>query len=145
LIENWADALERGDEALQEKIEAEMPFVISLKNLGFDDFAILAECAEGDAVAPGKSVGEEDLVKAVSEKEGPWITAFRQPIIEAIAKIPRVDRSLLQRWVRAVTQYRGGSEADKQSLLSAENARTLRDMCRLAIKEQAGVFNCFYG
>jgi hypothetical protein len=144
LIDKWADALEQRDESLQQKIEAEMPRFLTLKNLSDGDVSILAACTKGDAVDSVKAVGQHDLVRAISEEEGPWITAFRKPTIEAIAKL-RVGKPLLQRCVRAIAQFHGGTEAEYRKLLTAKVAGTLKDMCRLAVKKRLGVFTCFHG
>ena len=144
VIERWADALEQQDEDLQETIEDEMARSIGLKNVGQDEFNILAHCVAGDNVDTVKAVGEVDLVRAVSEEEGPWVIAFRQPAVEAIAGMV-VDPSLLQRWVKAVAQFNGRDEVDWQKTLTAHMAKSLKDICRCAVNERLGVFTCFYG
>src|SRR5262245_5438980 len=143
LIERWADALEQQDEDLQGQIEAEMPRSLPLKNLGDDDVNILAWCARGEDGDVVEAVGEIDLVKAVSE-EGPWVSTFRQPAVAALAKM-RVGPALVRRWVQAVAQFHGETEDYYRELLTADTARALKDLCRLAVKERLGVFVCFHG
>jgi hypothetical protein len=144
LIDRWADALEQQDEDLQQQIEAEMPRFVSLNNLGQEDFNMLALCAFGDDGDPVEAVGDVDLVKAISEEEGPWIMAFRQPAVEAIAKM-KVDEPLLHRWVQTVAQFNGRKEAFCREILTADAANTFKEMCSLAVKKRLGVFTCFYG
>lgn len=141
LIDQWADALEQQDEALQEKIEAKMPRVVTLKNLGPDDFNLLARCVEGDSAV---AVGDVDLVRAVNEEEGPWVMALCPPAIKAVARMV-VDESLLRRWVKAVAEFHGRKEAHCREVLTADAAQTLQEMCQLAVKKRLGVFTCFYG
>jgi transposase-like protein len=144
IIERWADALAQQDEELQQKIEAEMPRFVTLKNLGQDDFNMLSQCVEGGTVDTVRAVGDVDLVKAVSEEEGPWVMAFRRPAIEAIARMD-VNESLLQRWVKAVAEFNGRKEEHCRETLTADAAKTLKEMCPLAVKDRLGVFTCFYG
>lgn len=141
LIDKWADALEQQDEARQEKIEAKMPRMATLKNLGQDDFNLLARSVDGGSVV---GVGDVDLVRAISEEEGPWVMALCQPAVRAVARMV-VDESLLQRWVKAVAEFHGGKEAHCREILMAEAAETLKEMCQLAVKKRLGVFTCFYG
>jgi hypothetical protein len=143
-VERWAKALAAGDEELQERIEAAMPRLVTLKNLGQDDFTILARCAAGGGVDVVEAAGAIDLVRAISPDEGPWVMAFRRPDVNAVAEM-RVDGSLLRRWAKHVAEYRGGRQADIRHVLSAEAARTLKELCGLAVKERLGVFACFYG
>jgi hypothetical protein len=143
-MEGWADALEQQDEELQQRIESEMPRFLTLKNLGQDEFNILARCVEGDDVDTVKAVGQVDLVKAVTEEEGPWVMAFRQPAVEAIAAMS-VDRPLLQRWVKAVAEFHGSDEDRCREILNPDAAKTLKEMCSLAVEKRLGVFTCFYG
>ena len=144
LIERWADALAEQDEDLQQKIESEMPRFVTLKNIGQDDFNILARCAEGDDVDTVKAVGEVDLVRAVSEEEGPWIMAFRQPAVEAMARMV-VNESLIQRWIKAVAEFNGSGEDWCRETLTADAAESLKEICELAVEARLGVFICFYG
>jgi hypothetical protein len=55
MVEEWADALEQQDEARQEAIEAKMPGVLKLKNIGNQEFTTLGACIERADTA--KSVG----------------------------------------------------------------------------------------
>lgn len=142
-IERWADALEQQDEDVQKDIEDEMPRFLCLKNVGQDEFNILAACAQDEADTV-RAVGRLDLIKAVSEEEGPWIIAFRQAEIEAIAGM-NVDHSLVERWVRAVVEYRDESEDDCRDQFTTELAKTLKELCGVAVEKQLGVFTCFYG
>jgi hypothetical protein len=144
MIEKWAEALDQQDEDLQQQVESAMPRFVTLKNLGAEEFNILARCVEGDSEDTLDAVDEIDLIKAVSEEEGPWIMAFRQPTVEAIARMS-IDKSLLRRWVKAVAQYSGREEDDCRVLLSANAAKTLQGICSQAVKERLGVFVCFYG
>jgi hypothetical protein len=99
----------------------------------------------GDDVDVVKAVREVDLVKAISEKEGPWITSFRQHTVEAIATMV-IDPSLLHRWLKLVTQFMGASTEERyRRFLTAGSAGTLKEMCGFAIKEHFGVFTCSYG
>jgi hypothetical protein len=144
MIERWADAPERGDEDLQQAIQAEMPRFLSLKDVGQTEYNILARCVDGDDGDVVEAVGEVDLVKAVNEAEGPWIMAFRQPAVEAITRMV-VDQSLLERWVKAVAEFSGSDEDRCRETLTADVAQSLRDLCALAVGERLGVFTCFYG
>jgi hypothetical protein len=143
-IDRWADALEHQDEELQQKIESEMPRFVTLKNLGQDEFNILAQCVEASDVDTVEAVGQVDLVKAVSEEEGPWVMAFRQPAVEAIAGMT-VDTPLVQRWVKAVAEFHGRDEDRSRELLTTNSAKTLKEMCRVAVEKRLAVFTCFYG
>lgn len=96
LIDQWAKALASGDKAQQAKIEAKMPKFLTLRNLGQDEFNILAWCVQGGKGDVVEAVGAVDLVTAISEDEGPWLMAFQQPAIQAIAGMS-VDESLLNR------------------------------------------------
>lgn len=143
-IERWADALEQQDEELQQKIESEMPRFVTLKNLGQDELHILARCVKGNDVDTVNAVGQVDLVKAVSEEEGPWVLAFRQPTVEAIAGMT-VNMPLIERWVKAVAEFHGTDEDRCRELLTLDAAMTLKEMCRVAVEKRLGVFTCFYG
>jgi hypothetical protein len=144
LATKWAEAMEQQDEALQSDIEAKMPCFVTLKNLGQDEVNILAACVEGDVADPAEAVSEIELVHAVSEEEGPWGMAFDQSVIEAIAGMS-VEKALLQRWLRVVCQFRGGSEAYHKRWMSADAATKLKEMCELAVTKNMGLFTCFYG
>jgi len=136
--------MEQQDEELQQMIEAEMPQFVTIKNLGQDEFNILAGCAEGNGVDTVKAVVQVDLVKAVSEEEGPWVTAFRQPAVEAIAGMT-VDMPLVQRWVKAVAEFNGRNEDRCREILTTDAAKTLKEICSVAVEKRLGVFTCFYG
>lgn len=144
MIERWDDALEQQDEELQQKIESEMPRFLNLKNLGQDEFNILARCVEGDESDTVNAVGQVDLVKAVSEKDGPWIMAFRQAAVEAIAGMS-VDMPLVRRWGKAVAEFHGMSEERCRELLTTDAAKSLKELCSVAVEKRLGVFTCFYG
>jgi hypothetical protein len=141
VIERWAAALGEQDEDRQQQIEAEMPRLVALKNLGQDDFNLLARVVAGEAVV---AVGDVDLVRAVNEEEGPWVIAFRQPAVEAIARMS-VDESLLQQWIKSVAEFQGRKEDRCREFLTADAAKTLKEMCVLAVEGRLGVFTCFYG
>jgi hypothetical protein len=143
-IERWAEALARRDEDLRRKIESDMDRVVTLKNLGQDDFNLLARCVAGGDIDVVRAVGDVDPIKAVSEDEGPWVLAFRQPAVIALAQM-NVDEPLLRRWAEVVARFKGKSANDYRGSLTADVARTLREMCALAVRERLGVFCCFYG
>ena len=143
IIERWADAVEQQDDELQQTIESQMPRLLTLRNIGPDEFNILAQCVEGDDVDTVDAVGQLDLVRAISE-EGPWLMAFRQPAVDAIAGMS-VDVPLIQRWCKAVAEFFGTSEDFRRELLSTETAKSWKDLCSLAIEKRFGVFVCFYG
>jgi hypothetical protein len=144
LIERWAEALAAGDEELQNKIEAELPRRLPLNGIGQDELNILAACVAGEPVDVVQAVGRLDLVKAVSEEEGPWVTAFRRPAVKAVAGM-RVDDELVGNWVRHVAEFHGESVKKVRRILTTEMAMTFKDLCSLAAKEHLGVFACFYG
>jgi hypothetical protein len=85
-----------------------------------------------------------DLVKAISEEEGPWVIAFRQPTIDAIAQM-EVNEPLLQRWASVVAKHMGQEEEDCREYLAAEVAGKFKELCSLAVQKNLGVFTCFYG
>ena len=105
---------------------------------------MLAACASGDAENACNAVGSIDLVKEINQEEGPWVIAFRQQSIDAIAGM-RVDEPLLHRWVAAVAQFMGRQEDDCGEYLTAEAAASLKALCSLAVEKNLGVFCCFYG
>jgi hypothetical protein len=144
LIKKWAEALEQDDESVQSDIEAKMPCRMTLKNVGQDEVNLLAACIEGDLVDPVEAISEIELVHAVSEDEGPWVMAFDQSVLEALARMS-VDKALLQRWVRVMCEHRGGSEVYHRRWMSASTARTLKQMCELAVTKSLGLITCFYG
>src|SRR5207244_3620069 len=58
MIVEWAAALAEGDEQLRAEIEAVMPRLARLEDIGQDEFNLLAACAAGesvDAVMPGSN------------------------------------------------------------------------------------------
>lgn len=142
-IDRWADALEQGDE-LEGAIEKEMPQVVHFRNLGQDDVNILAQCSQDREVDSVTAVGEIDLVRAISDEEGPWVMALRTPYIRMLAEM-RIDNRLLERWVAAVAKFNGTEEEYCREVLTTEAAETLKKMCRLAVEKNLGVFVCFYG
>jgi hypothetical protein len=143
LIERWADALEQRNEALQQKFEAEMPRFITLKNVGQQEFGMLARCAAGKDTDSGNAVGGVDLVKAFSE-EGPWLLAFRPPAVERLANMI-VEESLIEKWLAAVTEFTGGDSDHLRKFLTVIAANDLKGLCDFAIKNKLGVFTCLYG
>jgi len=142
VIERWADALQEGDEELQEATEAEMDRVVPLKNVGHDEFCMLAHCTRGDVVDPVNAVEGSELVRAVSE-EGPWVTASHRSAVEAVAGAV-VGPPLIERWVKAVAEFHG-DEDHYRELLDAELAESLKDLSTLAVSKESDVFVCFYG
>lgn len=144
-IEEWADAMERGDEELQEELESRMPRSLALRGIGQDEFSILAGCLRGGAVDIAGALERVDFVRAIDEEEGPWISAFRRAEIEAIAGMG-VDEALIGRWSEAVAEYRGMEENDdRRGMLTAEVAEDFKGLCRAAIEGGLDVFVCFYG
>lgn len=133
-IERWAEALASGDEHHRETLEAEMPRVVTFKNLGPDEVGILAQCATG---GEAEAV---DVVRSVNEQK---ILAFRQAVIDSIAAV-QVDESLLQRWAKQASKFNGQSEAENRQVLLYGAARKLKDLCTLAVDEALGVFTCIY-
>lgn len=144
IIQRWTDAMVQQDEDLQQTIESKMPRILTLKSIGQDEFNILAGCAKADEVDAVEAVGQVDLVKAVSDEEGPWVMAFSQAAVEAIAGM-RVDTALIQRWASAVTEFHGTSEDWCRELLTMDAAKSLKELCGVAVEKQLGVFTCFYG
>jgi hypothetical protein len=144
LIEQWAEALATRDADLRQEIETAMPGVIKLKNLSQNEFNLLAASVAAEVVDVVAAVGEVDLVKAVSAEEGPWVMAFRRPAVEAIAGM-HIDQTLLDRWVGHTIELNGGTAAYYGKLLTAEAAGKFKELCRLAVAGNLGVFACFYG
>jgi hypothetical protein len=144
LIEQWADALAQGDEERQVSLQADLPRFVGFKNLGNDEVNILAWCVKGENTDIAAAVGELDLIRAVSDLEGPWVMAFRQPAVAAIAGMV-IDEPLLERWVRAVAEFHGRDEDICRRFLTPRDAGTLKDLCETAVKNSLGVFVCFYG
>ena len=144
LIEQWADALSRQDEDVQHAAEAKMSRVVTLRNLGQDEFNILAYCILGNEPDVANAVCDVDLVRALSEEEGPWIMAFRSPAIEAIAGMA-VDASVLQRWAKSVAEFYESELEDCSQILTAESAALLKDACQCALTNELRVYTCFYG
>lgn len=143
-IDRWAAALEEQDDDLQETIEKKMLHVAHFRNLGQDDVNILAECTQEKDVDSVTAVGEIDLVRAISDEEGPWVMALRTPYIRMLAEM-RIDNRLLERWVTAVARFNGTKDEYCRQVLTSEAAETLKMMCRLAVEKNLGVFVCFYG
>ncbi len=144
MIRKWAAAMEEQDEELQQRIESKMPRLHTLDGIGQDEFNILAGCAEGDEMDPVEAVGQVDLVATVSEEEGPWVMAFSQVAVEAIAGM-HVGSDLIQRWASAVIEFHGTSEYECRELLTMDAANSLKELCGLAVEKQLGVFTCYYG
>ncbi|MBX9677124.1 MAG: hypothetical protein K2X38_00070 [Gemmataceae bacterium] len=143
-IENWADAMEQQDEDEQARIESEMSGFVTLEHIGQDEFNILAQCVEEDGGDPTKAVLRVDLVKAVDEEEGPWVTAFHPAAVKAVAGMS-VSATLIQCWRRAVAAFRGESEELYRKLLTSKTADSLKELCSLAVEKRMEVFTCFYG
>jgi len=144
MIERWADAVQQQDEQLQHQIEGGMPRLLTLKDLGQDEFNILARCAEENDFDVVEAVGEVDLVKAISEVDGPWLMAFRQANVDRISRMS-LHTSLIERWVKNVAQFNERNEDVLREVLTAEAANTLKELCGLAVKNRLGVYTCFYG
>lgn len=142
IVERRADALQEGDEELQEAIEAEMDCVVPLKNVGHDEFCMLARSTRGDVVDLVNAVEGSELVRAVSE-EGPWVTALHRSAVEAVAGAV-VGPPLIERWVKAAAGFHG-DEDRYRGLLDTEIAESLKDVSALAVSKGLDVFVCFYG
>lgn len=121
-----------------------MPRFITLKNIGQDEFNILAQCISSDDVDLVKAVGQIDLVRAISETEGPWVIAFRQPAIDAVARMS-ISEPLIHRWIRATAAFQEVQENRMATLLTTDVATTFMEMCSTAVEKQLGVFACFHG
>jgi hypothetical protein len=90
------------------------------------------------------AAGEVDLVKAVSDEEGPWVMAFRTSTVQAIAAMA-AEQSVVQRWVEAVSAFNGRKYDWESARLTAVVAETLKDLCQVAVERWLGVYCCFYG
>src|SRR5262249_54130342 len=84
LIERGVDALGAAGEGRQAEVEAEMPRVLTL-GVSQPEVNLLARCLEGGPVRAAAAARGLDLVRALSEEEGPWVMAFRRPAIHALA------------------------------------------------------------
>jgi hypothetical protein len=54
-----------------------MPRLLTLSNVTQEDLSILAGCIGDEAVDRVAAAGEADFIRAITETEGPWITALR--------------------------------------------------------------------
>jgi hypothetical protein len=142
-IEVWIEAVELSDERRQLEIENAMPAFISLKNLGIDDVNLLVHCGDKDPIDIVKAVGEIDLVKELGEA-GPWVLAFRDPQIVALATMT-LDEPTLARWTKAVADYRGIDQTECRELLTAAHAKDIKRLCEVAVEKRLGLFACFFG
>ncbi|HEY9757300.1 MAG TPA: hypothetical protein V6C97_19180 [Oculatellaceae cyanobacterium] len=142
-IEQWISALEQQDDELRDKIESEMPQSITLQTVGQEELNILAGCARSEEVDTVKAVAQVDLVKALTDEEGPWVVAFPQPTVEAIAEM-NVNPALVHRWIKAVSEYQGNNDDSRQAYLTTDAALTLKKICTEAVQERLYVFTCFY-
>lgn len=144
MIEQWTDALATQDEEAMHKIEDQMHRVVHLRNVGQDEFNLLAACVVGSEFDIAVAAADVDLVTAIEEEEGPWIMAFSPEKIRAIAGAT-IDQTLLQCWAAAVAELHGSDEKEVGESLTLEVARSLQDLCRNAVDTGHGVFICFYG
>jgi hypothetical protein len=144
VIKRWADALASGTDDVPEEVEAEMPRRLPLSGLGHLEFNLLAQCAEGGTVGLPEAAGALGLFRAVSEEPGPWVTAFRQPAIEATARM-KVDHELLDRWAKSCNDFTQAGQEYQRSLLTVNPASGLKEMCGRAVKAGLGVFTGCYG
>lgn len=140
-IESWADAVAGEDDEQREQIETSMAHRVSLKGIGTDFVNILANCAGGGAVDVVKAVGALDLVQAIDEEEGPFVTAFRSKTIAALAAMT-ITPALLDSWVKHAVEYTEGDSQTFRTLLGAEAARQLKELCAVAVKKNFGVYTC---
>lgn len=139
-IQAWVESLTAHDGMAQSKAEARMASAAILKNISDTDVRLLACCAEEYA---GDITDGTDLVAAVDEEIGPWVMAFADEVVDAIAAIV-IDDQLIRQWVDRAAEHTGDYK-HRAKYLTADSAQRLQAMCRAAMDRHLHFYCCYFG